>query len=143
MKRIALAFAFGLASGPAIAQEPVAFGVGQVWTLKNAPDEARFTVMQIDQAGSHKIVHGSPTGFPSVPMGDHVITLNGGHMPFSEDALRRSVDMLERSNAPVTKSFREGYAEWKSANGGAFTLTVSEAIAVTVETLRKQQVEGQ
>jgi hypothetical protein len=143
MKRMILGAALALMAGAAVAQEaPAPFAVGQVWTLKDAPDGSRFTVMQIDIIAGETVVHGSPSGFPPVVLKDSVVLVNGGHMPFSEDAVRRSVNGLERSDASVTATFRSGYKEWKSANGGVFTITIPEAVAYVKDTfLAGQRVD--
>jgi hypothetical protein len=143
MKRMILSAALALMAGAAVAQEaPAPFAVGQVWTLKGAPDGSRFTVMQIDIIAGETVVHGSPSGFPPVVLKDSVVLVSGGHMPFSEDAVRRSVDGLERSDASVTATFRSGYDQWKSANGGVFTITIPEAVAYAKDTfLAGQRVD--
>ena len=80
--------------------------------------------------------------FRPVVLKDSVVLVNGGHMPFSEDAVRRSVNGLERSDASVTATFRSGYKEWKSANGGVFTITIPEAVAYVKDTfLAGQRVD--
>ena len=63
---------------------------------------------------------------------DTPLVFNG----FSEDAVRRSVDKLEVSDAPVTASFRVGYRQWSDDHGGVFTITVAKAIEYAGETLR-------
>lgn len=139
MKRALAALAFAAIATSASAQRPAAFAVGQVWTLKDAPPAARFTVMQIDVIGSARVIHGSPTGFPPVVANGAVYTVSGGHMPFAEDALRRSVDKLGSTGAEPTAGFRAGYAQWKAANGGWYSITVSQAMEAGAETLRRGQ----
>jgi hypothetical protein len=136
---MALAALVAISAPAAFADKPIPFEVGQVWTLHDAPPEARFTIMQIDPAPNLPgglIVHGSPTGFPPVEANGKIYAVSGGHMPFSEDAMRSSVDKLEKTGAPVTPAFRAGYREWSAAHGGVFSITVAKAIAYSAEVLR-------
>jgi hypothetical protein len=55
-----------------------------------------------------------------------------GHMPYSGEALRKSVTILEATGASLP-AFEEGYEQWRSAfedeNAGVWTARVDEAIA--------------
>jgi hypothetical protein len=58
-------------------------------------------------------------------------------MPFDNDALAASVDQLLENNVFAAAGFDEGYAQWKAANGGVFTVSVPQAIDFMFETARK------
>jgi hypothetical protein len=57
------------------------------------------------------------------------------HMPFSREALDRSVTKLLK-NGPVPE-FQEGYDEWRKACGGFYTITVAEAIVTDKKPLER------
>jgi hypothetical protein len=59
-----------------------------------------------------------------------------GHLPMSRDALDRSVVKLVRTeNAPPDLG---GYETWKSAKGGVFTTSVSEAMSFARQAIERQ-----
>lgn len=99
---------------------------GQVWTIRN-PEKAsnvRLTILKVEtNATFGAIVHVAVTGL-NLPNGSTTIS----HMPFAEGAIERSVKELVRTGGPVP-DFSEGYAEWRKAHGGIFTVEVAEAIA--------------
>lgn len=55
---------------------------------------------------------------------------NFAHMPFTRDAIERSVVKVAKEDGPVP-DFNEGYDEWRRACGGVYTITVAEAIEVS------------
>src|SRR2546425_8916772 len=106
---------------------------GQVWSFHTPADQpaALITVLRVEtnpKLGS--IVHVALSGV-SLPNGG----TNVQHMPFSEQAIDRSVISLIRENEPLP-DFRDGYDEWRRAfdagRGGVFTVTVAEGF----ETIR-------
>ncbi len=48
------------------------------------------------------------------------------HAPFDADALADSVDKLVSNGEQTAPQFEQGYANWKQANGGVFTVPVSK-----------------
>ncbi len=139
--KIALALAAVLlaAAVPAAAQETppgpdatatvTAFAPGQVWTLKDtALDGTRLIVDKLETVDGQSVVHVSLTGVP-VP-GAAPMTM--AHLPFSEDAVRESVDRLVQSNGQPFPGFADGYAQWQQAHGGVFTASVSVVIGLIV-----------
>jgi hypothetical protein len=99
---------------------------GQVWTFKNArSDEARIAIYKIEPIGSREAVHVTIYNLPKEGMFIGEIS----HMPFERKALEASLDHLTDERAPPTDKVEEGYRTWQAANGGIFTITVSEAIA--------------
>jgi hypothetical protein len=123
---------------PGVTYNPMPFAVGQVWTLKDAPEGARFTVMRIEILPTDppmRAVHGSLSGFPPIVVGGEQIDINGGHMPLIDKALMRSVDRIESTGAEVTPAFTKGYLEWRRVHGGVFAVTVTEAYAAVSDML--------
>ena len=128
------------ASSPAHAQEAPVLEVGQVWSVKDMAPDVRFTIMRIEPWSSGRVVHGSISGFGRVEVRGQSITPDAGHIPFEEDAVRRSVLELKGAGAKPTATFEQGYAQWRAANGGAFTLTISEAIKSLLGTVATGRV---
>lgn len=123
-------FLASLPVSPAIAEtsEPAPkkheFVPGQVWTFHLDPQAPKATLMILRVESFEKlgqIVHVSisaartPNGVTSIPQ-----------LAFSRDALDSSVVELVRiDTSPLDLS---GYEAWKAADGGAFKMTVSEAL---------------
>jgi len=59
------------------------------------------------------------------------------HMPFSEEALLKSKLKFRQFTGDIP-DFSGGYNEWKNANGGVFTITVSEAIEYAEQALNSK-----
>jgi hypothetical protein len=96
---------------------------GQVWSLQipDAP-QARLLILRVESLlGVGTIVH--------VAVGDVPVTV--GHMPFTEDAIDRSVLELVRTESLGANAL-EGYDEWRRAfdneGAGVFSVTVAEAL---------------
>jgi hypothetical protein len=55
--------------------------------------------------------------------------------PFSEEALRASVNQLVGIKVPPEDGFIGGYDEWKRNRGGVYTITVGEVIRLARQQL--------
>jgi hypothetical protein len=111
---------------------------GQVWQYKARPDEesSRITVLKVEKLPKvGTIVHIRV---------DHIRLRNcaGGpepesfqHMPFTKDALDRSITKLEAGVAPILDL--GGYDRWRADCGGVYTITVAEAVKVAEYTFNK------
>jgi hypothetical protein len=122
-----------------VTRNPMPFVIGQVWTLKDAPASARFTVMRIEILPTEpptRAVHGSLSGFPAIAAGAEQLDVNAAHIPLSDKALLKSVDKLESTGAPVTAAFNKGYLQWRRAEGGVFYVTVAEAVGYIADMMR-------
>jgi len=116
---------------------PPPFVAGQVWRYDHRPGEEGSTVHVIrvesePRSGTvvHVSVHGLRLRNPMAPGGtsDRI-----GHMPFAEDALRRSVrDLVGERDADAAA--QEGYDAWRGAfergEAGVFTVTLAEAVGM-------------
>jgi hypothetical protein len=107
------------------------FAVGQVWDYTSRPGEASstVTVLRIDRPeGQPAIVHVAIMGLhvknPHAPTG---FSSDIKHVPMSEVALRSSVTKLVRTNSQLP-DYEAGYAQWKQARGGVFTVSVADAV---------------
>jgi hypothetical protein len=109
------------------------FQPGQVWQYHTRPgeDASTLTVLKVEtHPKSGIIVHIAVSGVRvRTPSGDYTTEL--GHLPLSEDALRRSVTTKVREGQPTDRG-TEGYREWRRAfddgSGGVFTTTVAECV---------------
>jgi hypothetical protein len=120
------------------------FKVGQEWSYKTRPGEEQstFVVVKVEEAGgSGIIVHISLKGLkvknvkdPEKPSG----TIS--HMPFTEEALKRSVLRVVNEHATLP-AFESGYADWRKAfdsgRGGVFDATVAESVGIVEEMANK------
>jgi hypothetical protein len=111
---------------------------GQVWKYKTRPREetSTVTILKIESLPKlgtiihirvEKIRLRNCTGGPEPDKFEH--------MPFTRDAIERSVTKLEKE-ADVP-DFQDGYNEWRKACGGVYTITVAEAIEVSEQNFRK------
>ena len=109
------------------------FQPGQVWQYKTRPgeDSSTLAVLKVEtHPKTGVIVHIAVTGVRvRLPSGGYTTEL--GHLPLSEDALRRSVTTKVRDGATDDRA-SEGYREWRRAfdagKGGVFTTTVAECV---------------
>jgi hypothetical protein len=114
------------------------FRPGQVWQYKTRPGEedSTITILKIEtlpKLGTivhirvEKIRLKNCTGGPEPDKFEH--------MPFARDAIERSVTKLVRENK--VPDFSDGYAQWRNACGGVYTISVAEAIGVSEENFSK------
>ena len=120
------------------------FAPGQVWTYNTRPGEerSRIVICRVEtdpKLGEvvHIHVNGVRLKNKHAPGGssDQV-----GHMPYSGEALRKSLTKLESTGAALP-AFEDGYQEWRGAfdkgKAGVGTAPVSEAIAGTESALNQ------
>ena len=135
MHRFVLGFCLAIAclvASPALAETP--FAPGQVWTLAGSdfPD-ARIVIDKLETWNDKPIVHVSITqvALPGAPGQLPRFTIVQ-HMPFTQEALRASVGTLVQADGQPFAGFEGGYAEWQSARGGVFTVTVAQALKIAL-----------
>jgi hypothetical protein len=109
----------------------------QKWSIKSAsPTTLKVIVDRLESWHGKTVVHVSiidlpiPQGLPGAG-GTTTIT----HMPFERSALAASVDRLLATGVSPPSGFEEGYKGWQNANGGIFTISVAEAIDVTLQAM--------
>jgi hypothetical protein len=110
------------------------FQPGQVWRYHARPGEegSTLTVLKVEtHPKTGVIVHIAVSGVRvRTPSGGPTTEL--GHLPLSEEALRRSVTTKVRDGAPTNRG-TAGYQEWRRAfeaeRGGVFTTTVAECVS--------------
>jgi len=115
------------------------FRPGQVWLYKNRASEQKsfLTILRVESLPKvGTIVHirvdkirlRNCTGGPEPD--------NFQHMPFTRDAIERSVTRLQKEGSDIP-DYQAGYDEWRGACGGVYTITVAEAVAAGEATFRK------
>lgn len=111
------------------------FNPGQVWTfhLETGEPAATLTVLKVETLEKvGDVVHISVSAV-RVPGGVTRI----GHLPMSRVALDKSVIALVRiDSAPADLG---GYEQWKRANGGVFTTSVSDAMSIVRQAIERQK----
>ena len=134
---IALLFV-ALGSGGASAAE-AAFVPGQKWEYQTRPGEedSTFVIGIIEKQGQEAIVHIAVEGLkvknPRVSTG---VSSEIGHLPISLKALRLSVTKMAGA-VDVPGSIESGRMSWKKNKGGAFTVTLAQAIGVIEKALAR------
>lgn len=112
------------------------FAPGQVWTYSTRPGEeaSRIVVCRVEadeKVGEIVHIHVNRVRLKNkhAPGGssDQI-----GHMPYSGEALRKSLTKLESTDS-MLPNFENGYQEWRSAfdkgKASVWTVPLSEAIA--------------
>jgi hypothetical protein len=119
------------------------YHVGDTWNYKTRPGEEGSTLTVVKVESTPKlgvIVHVSLVGLrvhsKHAPTG---ISDRIAHMPFSADAVDRSVTTVV-ARATLLPDFKEGYDEWRTAfdqnKAGIFTISVADAVGVVESTLQ-------
>ncbi len=117
------------------------FEVGQIWSYKTRANETNSTlqILKIEKNNDEEIIHISVSGLNfKNPNKENGKSEEIGHLPFSKEALSKSVTKLVGKNKKLPQ-FEEGYKIWKEAydngNAGIFSVSVSEAVDFVEETL--------
>jgi len=117
-----------------------ALKVGQEWEFVGRPGDPHPTLVIVRIESLPKlgeVVHVSIRGVriknPQAPRG---YSEDVAHMPFGRGALERSLTRLAHDSVALP-AFESGYEEWKQARGGAFSISVREALDFVEGTLRQ------
>jgi len=103
--------------------------------------EARVRIGRIEDNGA--TIHISLWGADIPDTGGAIASpLVAGHLPITADALRASVDRQVDDTPPGDLGFDEGFATWREARGGVFTLTVPEIVNVMLRTVQQGQARS-
>jgi len=112
------------------------FHVGQVWKYKTRPHEQQSTLTILRLESLPKlgvIVHIRVDDIRLRNCARGPEPNNIAPMPFSRDAIERSVVKLAKEGGAVP-DFQDGYDAWRRACGGVYTFTVREAIEANDKT---------
>jgi hypothetical protein len=120
----AILFASFFIVATAQAADMTAFQPGQMWTVKNS--DIRIVVGRVEPFVKGKTaVSISVLNVPCPPEAGCKTTVVA-HAPFDAEVLADSVDELVSTSAQTAPQFDQGYANWKQAHGGVFTVPVSK-----------------
>jgi hypothetical protein len=112
----------------ASAVDPPAFQPGQMWSVKDS--SIKIVIGHIEPyAGGRTAISVSVFDVPCPPAMGCTTTVVA-HAPFDSEALAKSVDRLIASKAQTAPGFESGYQDWKQAQGGVFTIPVSQLPAL-------------
>lgn len=136
----------GLFSMAVLAQD---FEAGQVWKYKTRSGESdsRLYIVKVDAWPNGKRIFHIHVDKLKIknPMVDGGIQTDLPHAPVSEEALRKSVRLLQKYSGALP-DIAEGYAAWKDeydkGGAGVFTISVSEIITA-VEDAVNQHAKSQ
>ncbi|MFC5270775.1 hypothetical protein [Adhaeribacter terreus] len=116
---------------------------GQIWAYKTRSNEKEsfLTILKVEKEAEGIIIHiavdSAKIKNPNLKVG---YSSSIGHLPFSKEALNKSVTMLI-SNKNELPNYLDGYQEWRQAynkgEAGVFSITVAEAVAYVEETMNK------
>jgi hypothetical protein len=124
IKQMAVMLLCASANAAMAGEDVPVFKVGQMWTIKSS--DMDIVVGRVEPFGSEKTaVSISVLNVPCPPEAGCKTTVVG-HAPFDSNALASSVDKLVSTDAKTAPQFEDGYANWKSAKGGVFTVPVSQ-----------------
>jgi hypothetical protein len=110
---------------------------GQVWTTFSDPP-LRVLIGRIEQLGDRPVVSVMLLGSPA-PEGFETRTLDIHHAPFDAPALIAELEDLEAEGVEIPASFEEGYAEWKGAGGGVWTIGPVQVAGAVADTAAKNR----
>lgn len=106
------------------------YAAGQVWDYHTRPQDAgsRLKIQQVELLDGRPVYHISIIGV-HFQRRDVLGTLP--HLPVSDITLDASVTSVSTAAAdfPVS-SAQEGIAEWRQANGGVFTIPISQILQI-------------
>ena len=143
MRALFVAFLALVAAFPALAQER-AYEEGQVWSYEaeNVGDDGALIIQRIERAEDtpfdFDIYHVSM--FVDVPLGD-MEQLVVGHLPVSRETLDSAVREPSERDMSEFADWEAGYREWKNAEGGVFTIPMTEIIDILVDMMAQHVLE--
>jgi hypothetical protein len=118
------------------------FEAGQIWSYENRPNEDKSTIMilKVEMYESLGVVIHIAIDNLHIKDSDGKEHEYISHLPFSKDALNKSITTLLNENQALP-DFDEGYDSWKSAfdakEAGIWSVIVSEAVEYMEEALNK------
>jgi len=116
-----------------------AYAAGQVWEYRSRPQDtgSLIKIWQVENASTGPIYHIGLSGIKPAVINDQIYTFNFVHLPMSKQSLDQSVTRQSTSKAEFVP-IESGIAEWRSANGGVFTISIAQALDFAESTIREQ-----
>jgi hypothetical protein len=120
------------------------YKIGQIWDYqaRKGEEKSTLTIVGIEKHKNLGTIINIYVGGLKIrnPNADNGVSDEIQHLPFSKEAIDKSVTKLAGTTAKLP-DYKDGYDEWKTAfdNGeaGIFTITVKEAIDVMEQTLNQ------
>ncbi len=141
LRLAAILFASVVIVAAAQAADIAAFQPGQMWTVKNS--DIRIVVGRVEPFVKGKTaVSISVLNVPCPPEAGCKTSVVA-HAPFDAEVLADSVDKLVSTNAQTAPQFDQGYANWKQAHGGVFTVPVSKLPELLFKATGTTQISNQ
>jgi hypothetical protein len=120
------------------------FKIGQMWSYKTRPGEEKsyFIVVKVETHPKlGNIIHIAVRKLKMQnPRSPDAISEDVNHMPFSEEALKKSAVKILKDKVDLP-DFKDGYQEWRDAfdagRAGIYTITLAEAVKVMEVTLNQ------
>jgi hypothetical protein len=132
---------FGTTSASGFSSEHPApnFAVGQEWSIRSFPQStAKVVIGRIEPWRDKIVVHVAIVDIPLSPAAAAATKLTEiAHVPFEQSALAGSVGNLVGTAVAPPPDFETGYRQWKEQQGGIFTVSVSQVIAVAQKTFNR------
>ena len=110
--------------------KPPKYVEGQVWEYRTRPQDAGslLKVQRVEMMGAKKVYHISVVGVHFATPGISGIL---PHIPVSDETLDASVTKLSAETRDFpTSALDEGIEEWRKAQGGVFTIPMSQIIGI-------------
>lgn len=115
---------------------------GQVWEYHTRPQDSGslLKVQRVGTMGAEKVYHISVVGVHFATPGIAGIL---PHIPVSEETLDASVTKLtaEKRDFP-TSALADGIEEWRKAQGGVFTIPISQIVGIIDDQTATAQMQG-
>lgn len=137
------AFLFGacvtpkMPAAPQPAGQPKKYQVGQRWSIKGRPKDPHPAIVigRIDSTPHGDVLHVSVFGVRITnPRSRSGVNEMVPHLPLATAALDASVVALQ-GTGKTADEFEEGYAEWRKAEGGSFTVPIAECLDIVEKAL--------
>lgn len=141
MKLSSVASALLAAMGLSGQAPPAKYLEGQVWEYRTRPQDAGslLKVQRVGRMGAKKVYHISVVGVHFATAG---IAGMLPHIPVSEETLDASVTKLSAAKRDFpTSALDEGIEEWRKAQGGVFTIPMSQIVGIIDEQAANAQVQ--
>ena len=138
LRIVGLLLAAGSLSGQA---PPARYVAGQVWEYRTRTQDAGslLKVQRIELLGQQKVYHISIIGVHFSTRGIAGIL---PHVPVSDETLDASVTKLSATKQDFpTTALDEGIEEWRRANGGVFTIPISQIVGIIDDQAAKVQLQ--
>ncbi len=120
---------------------PVKYEAGQVWEYRTRQQDAGslLKVQRVEMMAQKRVYHISVVGVHFSTSGIAGIL---PHIPVSEETLDASVTKMSatRQDFPTT-ALDEGIEEWRKAQGGVFTIPISQIVGIVDDQTAKTQMQ--